>query len=269
MADGTANGEATRPVVLVTGASSGIGAGLAREFAAHGHDLLLVARRQDALQALATELADAHPVEAMTLAADLSEPGSGDAVEAEVRRLGRHVDILVNSAGFGLSGRVERLDRAEQVQMIDLNIRALADLTLRFLPGMIERRSGGVLNVGSIAGFQPGPYMATYYATKAFVQSWTSALATECRKSGVTITNLAPGPVETGFSARARLSKSKLFKMTPVMSAEETARAGYAAFAGGKRLVIPGMANRLGVLLGRIVPARLRDKAITTLIRSR
>jgi hypothetical protein len=266
MADG---GASTRPVVLVTGASGGIGAALAREFAAHGHDLVLVARRREALETLAGALRQAHGVEAHVLALALDLPEAGDTVEAELARLGLHVDVLVNAAGFGLSGRASRLDRAEQLEMIDVNIRALADLTLRFLPGMVERRSGGVLNVGSIAGFQPGPFMAGYYATKAFVHSWTSALATECRKSGVRITNLAPGPVDTGFSARARLTKSKMFALSPVLTAEATAKAGHAAFMAGRRLVVPGFVNRVGVGLGRIVPGRLRDKAITLLIRSR
>lgn len=258
-----------RPVVLVTGASQGIGEALAHEFAAHGHDLLLVARRRQELERVAAEVASRHGVAARIVSVDLAGPEAGADLEAELARLGLYVDILVNSAGFGLSGRAWRLDRAEQAQMIDVNVRALVDLTLRFLPGMVERGAGGVLNVGSIAGFQPGPYMACYYATKAFVQSWSAALAAECARSGVRFTNLAPGPVASGFAARARVERSKLFSLVPVLSSEAVARAGYAGFAKGRRLVVPGLVNRASVGLGRVVPASLRDRAIATLVRSR
>jgi len=258
-----------RDVVLVTGASGGIGAALAAEFAAAGHDLLLVARRKELLADLAATLADKHDIQVDFLALDLTKTEAGAHLEAETTRLGLTVEILVNNAGFGLSGRSDRIDREDQLQMIDLNIRALVDLTLRFVPGMMKRRRGGVLNVGSIAGFLPGPYMAGYYASKAFVGSYTAALATECRKAGVRVTNLAPGPVATGFAARAGMTRAPLFRRLQAQDAATVARAGYKGFVAGRRLVIPKFTNRLFILAGRFVPDRLRDAVVTYIVRPR
>lgn len=258
-----------RDIVLITGASGGIGAALAAEFAGAGHDLFLVARQRDVLAGLAADLTRNHGVQVDFLALDLTEKEAGMSLEAEIARRDLIVDILVNNAGFGLAGRADRIDRQSQLEMIDLNIRVLVDLTLRFLPGMRKRRRGGVLNVGSIAGFQPGPYMAVYYATKAFVGSFTAALATECQGSGVKVTNLAPGPVATGFAARAGMERARLFERMRAQDAGAVARAGYRGFVAGRRLVIPKLTNRLFVLAGRLVPGRLRDAAITYIVRPR
>ena len=253
-------------VVLVTGASGGIGAKLAAEFAAGGHDLFLVARSAENLARTAAAIRSLHDVNVDLLALDLTDPGACDVLEAEVHRLGVHVEILVNNAGFGLAGRAARLDRHDQLEMIDLNIRANVDLILRFLPAMLLRKSGGILNVGSIAGFQPGPYMAGYYASKAFVGSFTAALATECQSAGVQITNLAPGPVRTGFADRAGMKRSGLFRKFKGHEAEAVAKAGYRGFKAGRRLIIPGFGNRAAIIAGRLVPARLRDAAIARVI---
>ncbi len=261
--------DTSRDVVLITGASGGIGAALAAEFAAAGNDLFLVARRGDMLADLATDLTDKHDIQVDFLALDLTKAEAGAHLEAESIRLGVNVDILVNNAGFGLSGRFDRIDREAQLEMIDLNIRALVDLTLRFVPGMMKRRRGGVLNVGSIAGFLPGPYMAGYYASKAFVGSYTAALAVECRKAGVRFTNLAPGPVATGFAARAGMTRTPLFRRLQVQDAATVARAGYKGFAAGRRLVIPNIANRLFILASRFVPNRLRDAVVAYVVRPR
>lgn len=261
--------EASRDIVLVTGASGGIGAALAAEFAAAGHDLFLVARRGEVLADLAATLGAQHGVRVDVLALDLGARDAGARLEAEITRRAATVDILVNNAGFGLAGRAARLDCDAQLAMIDLNIRALVELTLRFLPAMVARGRGGVLNVGSIAGFQPGPYMAGYYASKAFVGAFTAALATECRTSGVRFTNLAPGPVATGFAARAGMERARLFRLMRVQEPTAVARAGYKGFVAGKRLVIPGFSNRFAVLAGRLVPGRLRDAAIAHIVKPR
>jgi len=256
-----------REIVLITGASGGIGAALAKEFAAAGHDLFLVARREDALSGVAEALGKNHNVQVDFLPLDLTSPDAGDQLEAEITRRGLTVDVLVNNAGFGLAGRADRLDREDQLEMIDLNLRVLMDLTLRFLPGMMQRRRGGVLNVGSIAGFLPGPYMAGYYASKAFVGSFTAALAKECSRTGVRITNLAPGPVATGFAARAGMEQTPLFRRMAATNAQTVARAGYTGFVAGRRLIIPSFTNRLFLLAGRLVPDRLRDAAVAHILR--
>lgn len=261
--------EGLRPVVLVTGASGGIGAALAGEFAAGGHDLFLVSRSADKLEALGAGLRDQHNVRTDILVLDLVSPDAGGVLEAAVAGRGLYVDVLVNNAGFGVAGPAANMGRADQLEMIDLNIRALVDLTLRFLPGQMKRGQGGVLNVGSIAGFQPGPNMAVYYASKAFVGSFTEALATEAQAHGVRFTNLAPGPVATGFARRAGMKRSPLFRSIPGQSAEAVAHAGYSGFTAGKRLVVPGIFNRLSVILGRLVPRRIRDIAIMQMVKTR
>ncbi|VAW15269.1 3-oxoacyl-[acyl-carrier protein] reductase [hydrothermal vent metagenome] len=261
--------DASGNVVLVTGASGGIGAALAAEFAAAGHDLFLVARRENVLADLAATLGEKHGVTVDVLALDLVQRDAGARLEADIARRALSVDVLVNNAGFGLTGPAVRLDRQAQLEMMDLNMRVLVELTLRFLPAMVARGRGGVLNVGSIAGFQPGPYMAGYYASKAFVGAYTAALATECHAAGVRFTNLAPGPVATGFAARAGMERAPLFRRMQVQDAATVARAGYKGFAAGKRLVIPGFANRFAIIAGRLVPGRLRDAAIAYIVNPR
>ncbi len=245
-----------KETVLITGASSGIGLELARCFAADGCRLILLARNTAALEALAGELRQAHKIDAHVLTADLSRPETPARVLKELQGRGLAVDILVNNAGFGAQGAFAGLPLQRQLEMIQVNILALTDLTGLFLPGMIERRSGGVLNVGSVAGFLPGPGMAVYYATKAHVLSFTEALAEELTGTGLTVTALCPGPTETNFGKVARGQKSRRLN-TPKMTAQAVARHGHHAFRQGKLLAIPGWRNRLLTFLVRITPRRL------------
>ena len=193
----------SRPVALITGASSGIGADLAREFAADGHDLVLVARNEAALTALAAELKASHGATSTILAADLSQTGAASALPARVNAAGMTIDVLVNNAGFGDQKLFHEIDPARIDGMIGVNILALTDLTRLFLPAMIAQRSGRILNVASTAAFQPGPGMAVYCATKSYVVSLTAALSEELKGTGVTITALCPGPTITNFGKLA------------------------------------------------------------------
>lgn len=245
----------SRPVTLVTGASDGIGAALARVFAARGHEVALVARRGDRLTALADEIAAAGGKRPMVLALDLL---AADAVETLASTLAASdvtVQYLVNNAGFGLIGRVYELDRAEQLAMIDLNIRVLTALTLQFTPE-IRKTHGGILNVASVASFMPGPGFAVYYATKAFVRSFSEALAEELKPAGVKVSCLCPGPVETGFQSRAGMEFSgAMAAMKPALvPAAEVARQGYEGLMAGRRIVIPGMVNKALVWSASLTP---------------
>lgn len=248
----------SRETVLVTGASSGIGLELARLFAAEGSDLVLVARSRDRLRELAGELESAHGVSVRDLAADLAERGAPERVYGTLQADGVAVDVLVNNAGYGAGGTVAELDLERQLGMIRLNVEALTALTRLCLPGMLERRRGGVLNVGSTAAFQAGPRMAVYYATKAYVQSFTEALAEELRAAGpraagVTATCLAPGPTATGFQEEADIGDTLLAKLG-FMDARQVAEAGLRGFRRGKVLVVPGLKNKLGVFSTRLMP---------------
>ena len=252
------------PTALITGASAGIGRSLAHEFARDGYEVLLVARRGEALQALAREINLAHGVPARTFPADLADPHAArrlhDALEAE----GTVVDVLVNNAGFGAQGLVAEIPLDRQLDMIQLNVTALTELTRLFLPGMLRRRRGGVLNVASTAAFQPGPYMAVYYATKAYVLSFTEALAEEAAGSGVRVSCLAPGPTATEFADVAEIRDSGLFARA-VMDADEVARAGFRGWKRGETLVIPGSANRRGVMLVKLAPRAWVRKVVKRL----
>lgn len=243
------------PVTLVTGASAGIGAALAREFAREGHALVLTARREAQLTALADEIAAAGHKRPQVIAADLgADDGTARLAEGLTAR-GLEPSIVVNNAGFGLLGHAAKLERADQLAMIDLNMRALTDVTLRWLPSLTRHR-GGILNVASIAGFLPGPGMAVYHATKAYVVSLTEGLHSELAAEGVRVCALCPGPVATGFAARAGLPDG-YFPGILDRSAEQVAREGYAGFMGGHRIVVPGGPNRLLTLLPRLVPRGL------------
>jgi short-subunit dehydrogenase len=244
-----------RPVTLVTGASSGIGTELARVFAANGHELVLVARNEEALNAVADSIGGAGFVRPHVLAIDLARLDGGARLGHELAARALEPAYVVNNAGFGLTGPAVELDRAEQLAMIDLNIRTLTDLSLRFSDSLITRR-GGILNVGSVVGFLPGAGMAVYYASKAFVLSFSEALHRELTPKGVRVTVLCPGPVPTGFQARAGLRLAgiaRLFRLSP----ERVAREGYDGLMAGKRLVVPGLANKLATLLPRVAPRGL------------
>lgn len=245
-------GAANRPVTLITGASSGIGTELARVFAAHGHELVLVARREGPMGELADEIAAAGRARPCVLSLDLGVEGAGARIAAELVARGLEPAFVVNNAGFGLVGRTDALERDEQVAMIDLNVRALTDLSLRWIDTLARHR-GGILNVGSVAGFLSGPGMAVYYATKAYVLSFSEALHHELAPKGVRVTVLAPGPVPTGFQARSGMRLSGLTRLLERPPAA-VARAGFDGLMAGRRLVVPGAANKLATLLPRLLP---------------
>ena len=245
--------------VLITGASSGIGREMARLFAGDGADLVLIARSEGRLRELAGQLAADYGVKAQVVPADLSRPaGPGEIVEALAQR---HidVDVLVNNAGFGAHGPVAAIGVARQLEMIEVNVAALTQLTALLLPGMLERRRGAILNVASTAAFQPGPNQAVYCATKAYVLSFTEALAEEVRGSGVRVSCLAPGATDTGFAEQAGVAGTRLFRRG-VMDAGRVARAGHDGLRRGKTLVIPGLRNRALAFGVRLSPRVLAAK---------
>lgn len=225
---------------LITGASAGIGAELAKRCAREGHDVVLVARRRDRLAALADELRTRHAVRTFVVDADLGDPAAPQKVYDEVARLGLAVDVLVNNAGFGSNGPFAALDLARELEQVRVNISALVHLTGLFLPGMRARGRGRVLNLGSTAGFQPGPFMATYYATKAFVNSFSEALSYELKGTGVTCTVSCPGPVATEFAGIAGNHRSPLFD-SGVATAADIANEAYDAMMAGRPMVVHGL----------------------------
>jgi short-subunit dehydrogenase len=254
-------------IALITGASGGIGEELARLCAAAGAHVILVARSADKLNALADDLSRAHRISAIPLPVDLSQPDAADRVVDAIGSRGMSVDILVNNAGFGNSGLFANIDPQADHDLLELNVVSLTMLTKRLLPGMIERRHGRVLNVASTAAFQPGPLMATYYASKAFVLILSEALFEETKGTGVTVTCLCPGPTRTGFQSRAGLDRARLFHLGYVMSAADVARAGYDAMMSGKSLVVPGLVNKIGVQSQRLAP-RVMVRKITRWLQS-
>ena len=244
-----------RPVTLITGASAGIGAALAHEFAAHGHELVLVARREQALDALAEAIAGKGMARPTVLPADLRRDDAAQAIAAALERRGVEPDVVVNNAGFGLVGMADTLDRAEQVAMVDVNVRALTELSLAFIDSL-KRRRGGILNVASIAAFMPGPGMAVYYASKAYVLSFSEALHRELKPKGVRVTVLCPGPVPTEFQARAGMGDDALPGFL-TRSAKQVASDGYRGLMQGRRVVVPGVANRMVTMALRFAPRGL------------
>jgi uncharacterized protein len=239
--------------VLITGASSGIGLELAKCFAADGSRLVLAARNKDALDALAGELRQKNKVEVVVLPADLSLPEAPKQIFDSLAAQKISLDVLVNNAGFGLHGKFLEMSLSRQLEIIKVNVNSLVELTGLFLPEMIQRRAGGILNVGSVAGFVPGPGLTVYYATKAFVQSFSEALAEELDGTGVSVTVLCPGPTESNFGAVARGDKKRVTQAKK-MSAEEVARIGHQAFRDKKVVSIPGLQNKAMVMLTRITP---------------
>ncbi|WP_424363113.1 SDR family NAD(P)-dependent oxidoreductase [Methylocystis parvus] len=244
-----------RPAAVVTGASEGIGAELARVFAEKGHEVAIVARRGDRLAALADEIAASGRSRPTVIELDLLADGAVETLAARLAEASLTPQYLVNNAGFGLIGAAAELDQAEQLAMIDLNVRALTALTLRFIPELSQTK-GGVMNVASIASFMPGPGFAVYYATKAFVRSFSEAISYELKPAGVKVSCLCPGPVITGFQARAGMSFEGLMgAMKPALvPAEEVARQGYDGLMAGQRVVVPGSVNKLMVWSARLSP---------------
>ncbi|HTY40993.1 MAG TPA: SDR family oxidoreductase [Thermoanaerobaculia bacterium] len=245
------------PTALVTGASSGLGLELATLLARDRHDLVLVARRRDRIEAVARGLSEEFGVRATALPADLARPEAPGEIVRELEARGLSIDVLVNDAGFGAHGLFADVPVETDLEMIRVNVSALVELTRRLLPGMLERRRGRILNLASTAAFQPGPLMAVYYATKAFVLSFSEALASETAGTGVTVTTLCPGPIPTEFQKRAGVEKTALFTGPLVLDAPAAALAGYRGMKRGQRLVIPGVANRVLVQALRVTPRRL------------
>jgi short-subunit dehydrogenase len=255
-----------RPTALVTGASSGIGREFADVLARNGYDLVLVARRQAELDVLAAELGSAHRTTSLVVPADLSTAESVPSVCRAAEAAGIEVDVLVNNAGLGGHGRFTETDPASDEQQLAVNIVALTRLTKAFLPSMVARRRGRVLNIASTAAFQPGPYMAVYYASKAYVLSFTEALAEELRGSGVTATALCPGAVRTDFFDVASLGRgSRLERSAGTLDADVVAQAGYDGMMSGRAVVIPGIANRIGMQSLRIAPRWLVTRVVARL----
>ncbi len=242
-----------RPVALVTGASAGIGAEIARLLAVD-HDLVLTARRSEQLQALADELKQKHGATCHVFPADLVEPDAPRKLFDTISAAGIAIDVLVNNAGFGDLGKFAQSDLGKALQMLQVNVVALTELTGLFLPAFVARDSGRVLNVGSIAGFQAGPYMAVYYATKAYVNSFSEALHTELRRTGVTVTVLCPGPVATEFAAVSGMQTTRAFSAGQAMGARPVAAAGLRALKAGRRMVVPGWRNKLMLFAERFFP---------------
>lgn len=254
-----------RKTALVTGASGGIGLELVKVSAREKYNLVLVARSGGKLNDLASDFAIQYGTQTRVIAKDLSMPSAPDEVFNEVQTSGITVDVLVNNAGFATYGRFAELDLQRELQMMQLNMVTLTHLTRLFLPGMVERRGGKILNVASTAAFQPGPLMAVYCATKAYVLSFSESIAEEVRGSGVTISTLCPGGTESGFQERAAMQESK-FVQGGLMKSEQVAEAGYQGLMAGKTIIIPGLTNKAVANLHRFLPRRLMTRmAMNTL----
>ena len=241
-------------IALITGASAGIGVDLAECFARDGYDLILTARSEPALREVANRLAQAHGVQAHVIAQDLGAIGGGTALAQAIRQRGLAVDALVNNAGYGHAGALTSSDLATQLGMIDLNVRALVELTYHFWPDMLAKGRGGVLNVASTAAFQPGPLMANYYASKAYVLSFSEALWEEARGTGVHVSCLCPGPTVSKFRERAGTGKTKLSRVGAAMASAPVARQGYRGFRDNRRVVVTGARNAFIANIGKFLP---------------
>ena len=252
-----------RTTALITGGSTGIGLDLAREFALHGHDLVIVARNRDRLDQAAGSLEGKYGVKVTAIPSDLSVDGSAQRLYDAVIAEGVQVDYLVNNAGFGLGGEFADTDLERELDMIQLNVSAVVHMTKLFMQPMLKRKKGRIMNVGSTAGFQPGPLMSIYYATKAFVLSFSEAIAEELRDSGVTVTCLCPGPTDTEFAHVAGIRETRLFTQMGVKGSAAVAKFGYRAMMNGDRVAIPGVRNRMLVQVERAAPRRL----VTTIVR--
>ncbi|AHK45737.1 putative short chain dehydrogenase/reductase family member [Ensifer adhaerens OV14] len=243
-----------RPAVVVIGASRGIGRAIAKVAAREKAPVVLVARSHDDLVAVASEIGEAGG-EAFVLDLDLFSADAAARLGDFLTANNLCCDVLVNSAGYGLRGAATTLPVQDQLGIIDLNIRALTDLSLHFLPGMVARGRGGVLNLGSIAGFMPGPNMALYYASKSYVRSFSEALHQELRRTGVTVTCVAPGPVSTEFLQRSGADRVPLFKVLPKLDADYVAERAWRGFKSGRRLVVPGISAKLAAFAAAWLPS--------------
>ena len=265
----TTPASAPRETVLITGASGGIGEAFARIFASEHYDLILSARRGEPLTRLAAELSKAHQVRAEVVPVDLSLPTGSEQLLAALQARSLAVDVLVNNAGFGVFGAFADADLREQLGQIQVNVVALTQLTRELLPAMVRRGRGRILNVASTAAFQPGPLMAIYYATKAYVLSFSEALHNELDGSGVTVTCLCPGPTRTEFMARARMGNpAVLAKSRLMMDAGEVARQGFLGLQKGRRLVIPGLLNKAVAHSTRLASRGLSARVVRRLMKS-
>jgi hypothetical protein len=252
----------TNPIALITGASSGIGLELAKLFARESHDLALVARSHETLKHIAENLQQTYGVQVKCYTKDLSISSTPEEIFEALQTEGGNIDILVNNAGFGWRGEFAKMNTADALEMIQVNITSLTHLTRLFLPGMIERKRGKILNVASTAAFQSGPLMATYYASKAYVLNFSLALSEELQGTGVTVTAFCPGPTVTGFGQRAGFTNKKILGGVISMNASIVALDGYKGLMKGKPLVVSGWKNWLGTQLVRLVPRTLPGKLV-------
>jgi len=252
------------PTVLITGASSGIGYELTKLFAGDGYNLVLVARSESKLEQIASELNKQFGVAVKVIAKDLSLSASPEEIWQELQNQGIIIDILVNNAGFATYGFFAENELQTELKMMQLNMVSLTHLTKLFLPEMVARRGGKILNIASTAAFQPGPLMAVYYASKAYVLSFSEALANELQGTGVTVTALCPGPTESGFQARANMENSKLVKDRSIMDATKVASIGYRGLLNNQTVIIPGLQNKFLALVVRFMPRNL----VTQVVRS-
>jgi short-subunit dehydrogenase len=248
------------PTALITGGSGGIGFEIAKVLAREGFDLVLVARKRDTLEAAAGQIEGKFGARVQVFAADLGRPDAPQAIFDFLHNENVPIEVLVNNAGFGTGGEFAVTNLERELEMIQVNISALTHLTKLFLPGMIKRKSGRVLNVASTAAFQPGPLMAVYYASKAYVLSFSQALAEELRHSGVTVTALCPGPTATDFAATAGVGDSRLFNAFGIAHADDVAEFGVAAMLHGRRVAIPGIKNKIVAQSSRFAPRAVVTK---------
>lgn len=247
---------------LVTGASGGIGLEIAVLLAENSYNLVLVARNEARLNSLKNQLQHSRSIDIIVIAKDLSLPDAGEELFNEIEKKNIAVSILINNAGFGDFGYFYKGDWKKGARMLQLNMIALTQLTRLFLPAMVKNRYGKVLNVASVAAFMPGPFMALYYATKAYVLSFSEGIAGELIGTGVTVTALCPGPTKTGFEDAADLGESKLFKTMPVATAAEVAAYGYKAMMKGKKTAIPGRVNKVSVFFLKVSPRWITSAVI-------
>jgi short-subunit dehydrogenase len=258
-----------QPMVVVTGGSEGIGYELARRFASAGNHVMLVARRSEPLEQAAARIRAELKVEAVAVPADVTAPGATAAIDAALAANGAYADVLVNSAGIGLAGPFHAQPADGVTRLVELNVRALTQLTRHYLPAMRLRGRGGILNLASLGGYTPGPYQAAYYASKAYVISLTEAIAAETAGEGVRICALAPGPVNTLWHERAGAETALYRALVPPASAASVARAGYLGWLLGARVVVPGLINPFLALALKIIPHRIMVPFIAWLLRPR